>query len=256
MKVIEVIGIVIMLAVICALGSYGQGYYAQPMTFQQANAQFFAGMAQLEQEQMRQAQAQMAEWQRIAQGGGVGGANLVPGGTGGVVFPVNNPYAGEVRQAAQMLSSWNQTIGVPAQSVASNGGLPPGVNMNDGSAQLYQSTLQSYQNIAAQNQLAYQQLDRITEDVKKIRSGNYTQADVTRWQKQAENARRVGAMADAYNSTYQMQSQQLERDQKRAANRELYNSTSKEYWQYTNRPVTPGPEQDAYDRANQVYRRW
>lgn len=231
MKAIEVIGIVIMLAVIFALGSYGQGYYAQPMTFQQANAQFFAGMAQLEQEQSRQSQAEMNRLMALAQGGGVPVAT-----GGGIIFPVNNPGCG--------FSAAVQQVNMI------------GLGCGDGSAELTQGTIRNYQNIAAQNQLAYQQLDRITEDVKKIRSGDYTQADVVRWQKQAENARRVSAIADAYNSTYQMQSQELERDQKRAANRELYNSTGKEYWQYTNRPVTPGPEQDAYDRANQVYRRW
>lgn len=177
---------------------------------------------------------------------------------GQMIFPINNPYAASDLQQLAAFEEGCRRIAeaTTTPQVQEAAAQFPGLSTADGSAQLFQSTLQSYQNMAAQNQLAYQQLDRITEDVKKIRSGNYTQADVARWQEQADNASRVSAMADAYNSTYQMQSQQLERDQKRAANRELYNSTGKEYWQYTNRPVTPGSEQDAYDRANQVYRRW
>lgn len=181
-----------------------------------------------------------------------------PAGQGGIIFPIYDPYAESDRQKLAAFEEGcrrlaEMTTTPQVQEVA---GQFSGLNTVDGSAQLFQATMQNYQMIDAQNQQAYRQLDQITADVMKIQSGNYTQEDVTRWQRQAENASRACAMADAYNATYQMQSQELERDQKRAANLELYNETGKEYWQYTSRPVEPGTEQDAYDRCNQVYRRW
>ena len=232
MKAIEVVGIIIMLVIIFARGSYGQGYYVQPMTFQQANAQFFAGMAQLEQEQARQAQAEMNRLMALAQGGGA----PIADGTGGVVFPVNNPNGGFSAAVQQV------------NAIGSNWGMS--------SEELTQATIRNYQGMAAQNEAAYRQLDQITENTRRIVSGNYTQEKAAQWRRRADAASQAAGMADAFNATYRMQSQQLERDQRRTANRELYDATGKEHWQYSNRPVTAGPEQDAYDRWNRTNRRW
>lgn len=159
------------------------------------------------------------------------------------IFPIYNPSAASDWQQFKAFNEGcrqieQMTITPQVQAVATQF---PGLSTADGSAQLYQATMQNYQNMAIQNQQQFQWamniVDNPTPENQRI-------------------AQMLGNTAEGELRSAQMQAQRLERDQKRAANWELYNETGKEYWQYTNRPVTPGREQDAYDNCNRVYQRW
>ena len=163
-------------------------------------------------------------------------------GTGGVIFPINNPYvASDMQQLAAFEAGCRRiAIATATPQAQASVGQFPGLSTSDGSAQLFQATLQSYQAQTAQNQQFAQW-------------GMNMMANPS--PESARAFQMLGNMADAGLSSARIQSQSIESNQRRSANLELYNATGKEHWQYSNRPVTPGAEQAAYDQWNQVNRR-